>query len=174
MFRWLRGIVDRLFVVAGAIALSQAPLYMQQYTQQLVGHTDELHYLVQKIEGAARESNKTLSEFLFKFSSSQDPDFALQGRMMEDIMERWQSFDKALDALQNASVASKPFVFIAHFHSDVAVATWSHFEYGLAFSLEGLVYILIGGAIGYSVFVLLTLPLKWIGRLFARKKVSTP
>ena len=169
--RWLIGLIDRLFVVAGALIFLQAPLFMQQYTQQLAGHTAELQYQVQILDAAAGESGKTVPAYILKFTASADLDFARQGRMMQDLVDRWHTFNKSYEALTKASITSKPFVFVAYFNKEVAAATWSSFEYGIPFSLEGLVYAVAGILLGYLTFALLAFLLRSIGRLFTRRKV---
>lgn len=168
--RWLAGLIDRLFVVVGALVMLQAPLFMQQYMLQLSGHTAELQYQAHNLEVAAEESGKTVPAYILKFTASEDPDFARQGKTMQDLVDRWHSFSNAFIALNNATIFSKPFVFIAYFNKEVASATWYSFEYGIPFSLEGLVYAIVGIFIGYFTFAFLAFIIRSIGRLFSRPK----
>jgi hypothetical protein len=170
--KWLFSIFDRLFVVAGALAFSQAPLFMLQYTHQLSGHVVELQYQVNKLEAAAGESGKSLSEYIHKFESNPDPDFARQGKNMQGMVERSQSFNQAYNALNSSSLLGKPFVFVAYINQEVAIATWKAFEYGLAFSAEGLSYAFIGGMIGYSVYALIVLTIKSIVKVLSFRKTA--
>lgn len=155
MFKTVGKILDHLFVVAGALFFIQIPLFMQQYRLQLVGRVAELRLLVEEMQSRAGDSGRTLQELILKFSSSSDSDFSLQGSVMQAIVERWKSLSEALNALEHASVFSRPFQFIAHFHYDVARSTWESFELGIPLTFEGLVYALVGMWIGYLCFVAL-------------------
>lgn len=165
-------LIDRFFVILGALALSQAPLFLQQYTHQLSGHTAELHYQVHKLEVSAAESNKSLKEYIQKFQENADPDFARQGSLMHAMVERLNSFNLSLNALQEASVFAKPVYFIVYFNTEVADATWQTFEFGLSFSAEGLICALIGGFIGYLFFYSLQSFVKGFFRLLAPRESS--
>ena len=167
---WILCLLDRFFVLMGALVLSQAPLFMQQYMHQLSGHTAELHYQVHKLEVSAAESNKSLDVYIKKFLDNADPDFARQGSVMQGMVERLGSFSLSLTALQEASVFAKPFFFIAYFNAEVAETTWQTFEFGLSFSAEGLLCAFLGGVLGFLFFNALYSMVKGIFRLFANRR----
>lgn len=172
MTKWILGTLDRLFVLLGAVLLSQAPLYVQHYTTQLAGHAEELQFQVHQLEASAVLAGKPLSTYIQKFVNSNDEDFARQGQLMKDMIDRSFSFKMALENLQTASILKRPFIFIAHFNFDVAKASWATFEYGLAFSLEGLAYALAGGLLGYIIFILLAHFFAFLRSLFSSKKTA--
>jgi nucleoside diphosphate kinase len=53
-------LLDRVLCVAGAITLSQAPEFFQQYLQRLGGHLDEARRVLASFEAVARESRRGL------------------------------------------------------------------------------------------------------------------
>jgi hypothetical protein len=65
--------------VIGAFVASQIPEFIQQYTQRLAGHVNELYRLLNQMRQVASYSNKTLDQYIQKFITSSDPDFARQG-----------------------------------------------------------------------------------------------
>lgn len=150
--KWVLGIIDRLFVLIGALAFSQLPMFIQQYMHQLAGHEAELHYQVQKLEEAAQSSNLTIVDYIHKFSSHGDPDFARQGQMMQSMLDRFSSFHQSLISLEGSSYLGKPVIFMTNLNLDVAKATWQSFSFGLSFSPEGIVYAFFGGIIGFLLF----------------------
>ena len=165
--------IDRLFVLFGAFVFFQAPVFMQQYTHQLAGHTAELVYQVQRLEIIAEESNKPLAEYIQKFSSNQDADFARQGSAMSLLIDRSHHFTKTLAELQSASVYTKPYIFITSLNTDVFQATWRTFEFGMTFTWGGLAYALIGALFGYTIFSMLAHLFRSIGRFFSFRKAPT-
>ena len=113
MLNWVGGLFDRICAVIGAVLCGQAPLFMQQYAQQLVGREAELHAQVDAMRKAASLSGKTLQQFIAKFITNSDSDIVHQGQLMQKLVDRWQSFTDALSALQNSTVFERPFVFLA-------------------------------------------------------------
>lgn len=170
MLKWARVVLDRLFVVVGALLFLQAPLLIQQYTTQLSGHADELRYQVQQLEKGAKESDKTLAAYIYKFTGNADPDFARQGQIMQELVSRWEEFQGSLDSLRQATVFSKPIVFLRSLNQDVLLNTWSRFEFGIAFTIEGGVYAAAGALIGYALFVTLAGALHKFFSFFSAKK----
>ena len=152
MFKWIGGLVDRVFALVGAVIISQAPLFMDQYQQQLTGHIAELRIQVSVIQQAAKQSGKTVEQFVQKFLLSGDVDFVRQGEIIQEMIERLQSLSSAQQSVNTSTVFMKPFVFVRHMNWDVANSTAHKFIPGLAFSLEGLIYAFIGLILGYLFF----------------------
>lgn len=152
MFKWIGGLIDRIFAAAGGVLFSQAPLYMKQYAQQLSGHVAELRYQVDAMRQAATNSGKTLEQFIQKFVDSNDIDFVRQGDIMSAMVNRWYSITEALVALQDSSVFTRPFVFIKHMNWDIIKSTWSQYVFGIPLTLEGLIYAVLGIIFGFCVF----------------------
>lgn len=151
--KWLSELLDRIFVVLGALLLSQVPLFIQQYQQHLAGHVAELQYQIDAMEEIAGKTGKTLNEFIQKFISSSDLDFSAQGRLMSAMVERFTQLSEALTSLENASILTKPFIFLAHSKYMIVNETWHSFELGLTFTFEGLVYALVGMCLGYFIYL---------------------
>lgn len=176
MFKWLGGLLDRICAVAGALAFSQVPLFMQQYKQQLSGHVVELQLQVKAMRQAAMLTGKTLEQFIAKFSASTDGDFARQGEIMHAMVQRWQALSDGFAALNEASTFSAPFVFLSHLNLEIAKETASAFSLGIPLSLEGAVWAVIGIAAGYFTFYTVKRGLKAVWYVFSGgpKKVPAP
>ena len=168
MLPWLVGLLDRIFAVIGAAVFVQAPLFMQQYTQQLIGRTEELRLQVDAMRRAAGISGKTLDQLLQKFADSGDADFVHQGDVMSGIVQRWYHLSEALTAMEDSSLWSRPLSFLYHLNTDVFKSTLAHFSFGLPISLEGGIYAFIGLMFGYLIFSLLK---KLCGK-FSRRRTA--
>lgn len=166
MLKWLAGILDRVFAVIGALLFLQAPMFMMQYVHNLAGHVAELQLQMELMRKTAASTGKTLEQYVSKFMSNSDPDFSKQGEIMQGMIDRWENLSSGLHSLMSSNVFARPFVFMYHFDYSVAKDTYSHFQFGLTFSLEGIVYSMIGLVIGYFIFRLLAL----IASLFVPKK----
>lgn len=172
------GFLDRLFAVAGALLVSQVPLFIQHYTQQLSGHVSELHHQVEIMRATALKSDKTLEQFIQKFLGSSDIDFVRQGEIMQTMVHRLNSLSESFLSLKNATVFTRPFTFLGQVNMDIANSTLQSFSIGIPLNMEGLTYALVGIVIGYLIFLCirnLTLSLFYSIRkvlFFARKHLS--
>ena len=133
----------------GAMLFSQAPLYMQYYSHQLAGRVAELKLQTQVMERAASLSGKTLGQYIQKFLVSSDSDFHSQGKLMQGMVDRLQHLIEYWQAMHQANVWERPFVFIKSLQWDIAKETLGSFEPGFVLSLEGAIYAFIGMSLGY-------------------------
>lgn len=168
MLTWLSSFIGKLFVLAGALVMSQMPLFMQYYTQQLAGRVAELQWQVEGISLMAAQSNKSLNQYVHKFLASDDPDFKQQGEFMQDTIGRCRDFSVSLTTLQQASVWTKPFVFLQNVNWSIVKATYVSYEPGLTLNIEGGIFVMIGMGLGSAVFYLLRQFFNLIFRFFRR------
>ncbi len=169
MIKWLGNMCERLIGIAGAVILSQAPLFMLQYTHEMAGHVGELQSQVSSMAQVASQGGKNLDAFILKFLASQDPDFRAQGLLMQAMVQRWHQLSEGLTALQHAALWERPLVFLKVFDSKVAHDTYRSFEPGLPLTLEGGLYALAGLLMATGLFRLLRFGLR---SLFSRQKIS--
>lgn len=148
----LGSLLDRLCIVAGAFLGSQIPQFMQQYSQRLAGHVAELQQLLDQLQKTASLSHKNLDQYIHKFLSSSDPDFAFQGQFMQGIVHRWEDLNMALVHLSQSSPWMRPFVFLKDLQPDIAQSTLRTFQPGINLNLEGLCYAGIGIFLGWLFF----------------------
>jgi|EndMetStandDraft_5_1072996.scaffolds.fasta_scaffold65284_2 hypothetical protein len=173
MLSWIGKIIDRTFVVLGALIFSQAPLYMQQYTQQLSGHVAELNIQVEAMKKTALQADKTLDQFIQKFLTNGDTDFRMQGELMQGMVERWNHLTEGLQAMQGAGLWQRPYVFAKYFNWDIASSTFQNYKIGIPLTIEGLIYALAGMLLGYALFLLIRQFFRFICRPFVRKVSET-
>ncbi len=144
--------MDRLFVVAGALFFVQVPLFMQQYRMQLRGHVAELQMQVSVMQHRAQETGRTLDQYINKFVTSIDSDFSFQGQLMKGMVARLENLSGGLFEMEHATILTRPYKFVTNFHTDIVQSTFKNFDWGLAFTIEGLVYALFGMLVGYILF----------------------
>lgn len=143
---------SRIFIVLGALFFLQLPLFINAYTQQMVGRVAELRLQKEALLKIAQQSGKTLDQYVYKFLNSTDADFHGQGEWMQASLNRLQSLTEALTSLQNATLWQKPFIFLKTINLEIGKATLNHFEPGLPLTLEGALYVLFGAGLGWLVF----------------------
>lgn len=135
---------DRVLCVVGAILFSQAPEFMQQYLQRLGGHLDEARRQLAQFQHIAEKAGISLDRFISQTSTNAEPTVAKLGGVMQATAERVDSLAAAQDALQHASIWTRPFVFLRHLDLGIAHGTWSVYQPGVPTTLEGLLYALVG------------------------------
>ncbi|HRD55890.1 MAG TPA: DUF2937 family protein [Parachlamydiaceae bacterium] len=152
MLKWIVNTLDKIAAIIGALIFSQAPMFMQQYKQQLAGHLNELEFQLDAIKQAATLSGKELEAFIQKFITNADLDFSRLGLIMQEMLVRYQKLLDSYNALNTTSAFRRPFTFLFNFLPDIASSTYQSFQFGIEFSFEGLIYALIGLLLGYGVF----------------------
>lgn len=176
MSNWLSGLFDRAFAVGGALIFAQTPMFIQQYGHQLSGRVAELKLQIDAIANSALLGQKSLQQYIQRFIDSGDADFRRQGELMHLMTERYESLAEAMQTLTTASPLIKPWVFMRDFNWDIARMTFADFQPGVPFTLEGIMYAIMGIGVGYGIFFLITATLHFCYRsllsLFVRRKVE--
>lgn len=145
---------DRVSAIVGAFLFAQFPQFFMQYLHELTGHVAELQHQIQLYENVARLSQKTPLEMISKFLSNSDPDVIRQGDLIKQIFDRYYSFSHAQETLANASLFTKPFLFLRYYNWQIGQDTLQNYQIGLTLTPEGIVYLIIGFFAGYGLFQL--------------------
>jgi hypothetical protein len=141
----------------------QLPFFITQYTHQLKGHIDELKWQVKQMEVSASSSGKNLDQYISKFTKNADRDFVNQGMAMHTAVQRFEKLSHAWIELKNSSLFARPFLFFLYVQSDIFFATLNDFKMGISFTLESIVFAMIGVLIGSGLCSL-------VGLFFNRKR----
>lgn len=166
------GLLDRLLCVAGTVIFSQVPEFMQQYQQRLGGHLDEARRQLAQFHQTAAQSGLTLDRLVTQTSANADPAVAKLSGVMTEAISRVETLESAQSAIQNASLWTRPFVFVQHMDRAIVHATWSIFRPAVPTTIEGLVYALCGMLVLLSVY---HLGIKYpVSRAFSRRGKRQP
>jgi Protein of unknown function (DUF2937) len=138
------GLIDRVLCVVGAVLCSQLPEFIQQYLQRLGGHLDEARRQLGQFQEIAAKSGLTLDQLITKSRDASEATVARLGQLMHDTMVRVDALSAADAALREASVFSRPFVFLHHVDLSIARATWSVFKPAVPTTVEGMLYAGLG------------------------------
>lgn len=137
-------LTDRVLCVAGAVLFSQGPEFMQQYLQRLGGHLDEARRHLTTFQQTADQAGLSLDVFISQTAANTDPAVAKLGGVMTDAVERVSSLQSAHDALLQAALWERPFVFLRHLDPGIARATAGIYQPAVPTTAEGLVYAFVG------------------------------
>jgi hypothetical protein len=137
-------ILDRVLCVAGAVASSQFPEFMQQYLQRLEGHLDEARIVLGRLRDAAAQSGMSLEQLEASAAHNPDPSIVRLSGVITVAAQRVDQLASADAALRAASAWTRPFVFAAHADWGIVRATASIYRPAVPTTAEGLVYAAAG------------------------------
>lgn len=153
---WISNMLDRIFAVLAAILFMQMPMFIEQYSTRLAGHVDELNYQTQALELLATKSNKSMNAYVEKFIKSTDVDFSNQGKFILDLEKRKEKLKHTLTSLTQANLFTRPFIFLFNSDWSIVHATCHNYQIGISFTLESIIYALVGVFVGYYLYRLLS------------------
>lgn len=145
-------LVDRILCVSGAVLFSQFPEFVQQYQQRLGGHLDEARRQLDQFRAAAAQTGATLDQLVANANANTNPSVARLGGVIVETQSRVQTLSADQQAIQDASVWSRPFVFFHHMDPQIAKATFAIYRPAVPTTLEGLLYAAVGIVIILSVY----------------------
>jgi len=137
-------VTDRVLVVVGMLMFSQIPVFMNQYTQRLGGHFDEIVLHIVSLKKIAHQQNKSLEEYIKKFLNSTDKDFSSQGIFMHRLLGRKTRLQNHLIRLKESTGIKKLGIFLYNLDFHLARTTFQNFEPAILLTGESVVYGLIG------------------------------
>jgi hypothetical protein len=137
-------LIDRVLCVVGAITFSQAPEFMQQYLQRLGGHLDEARRQLAHFQQVAAQAGLTLERLIAQTAANPEPTVARLGGVMRETAVRVDTLAAAQDALQHATLWTRPFVFLRHLDTGIAHGTWAAYQPAVPTTAEGAIYALAG------------------------------
>lgn len=155
-------VAERIFVFFMALFISQAPQYMNLYLNVLSGAKAAYEKSVKEIAEKASELGMTTNEFIADLTKSQSQAAKKSGELHQSQLNHFENAKKAFDAIKNAGAFSRPFVFLKHV--DWSLAKSVQFQPAFPFTLEALIYVIVGIILGMLLFrALLHFPKKWMG-----------
>lgn len=171
LIRFLAILFDRIFLVIGVLLGAQVPLFLHQYIQRLSGHVAELNRFVSNLQSLARESSRSLDQYIAKFQSNIDPDFARHGDFMLQIVKRQDSMNEALQSLLKSPTWQRLYYFFRDLQTEIAEKTLSDFQPGINLTLESLGYMALGGILCFCIYQGIIQVLRIIFRFLRKIKI---
>jgi hypothetical protein len=163
-------LLDRVLCVIGAVGLSQAPEFFQQYLQRLGGHLDEARLVLARYEAIARESGISVAQLVELTRAQAAEPVAKLGGAIAEAQARVESLSAAETALRTASLWERPFVFLRHVDADIAGRAWEVFKPAVPVTPEGFVYAGVGMVLALVAYqVCVVTPCQAVARRFRKK-----
>ena len=141
------------FAIA-ALICSQLSQFMQQYTQNLSGRLAEARREVDGIILRAGQADMPVYAYLHEFRSAENPVFQQQGVALRATIDRASGLEEAYRDLTQAGLVTKPFVFLRHADTGIAMTVLEQFKPAIPVDTAGLVYSGLGGVLGLCFYEL--------------------
>jgi len=139
----LRGLLDRLFLIAAVVGGGLVPGFISQYRQRLGGRLDQARLDLepwQKIAGQFYHGD--IDKLIQYHLGSTDPTFHAEGAVIRALVTSVQQLQAAADALHGSLVQQLHYLAL---HGDPALARATFADWVPTFSLsgEGLLFALL-------------------------------
>jgi hypothetical protein len=149
----VRGILDRLVLLAAVLVSACVPNFLAQYRQRLGGQLDQVHSDLAPFQVIAdRNFGGSLSKMIDYHLASQDATFHREGAALQSMVDAAARLRGALQAL-NTDLAHQCLYLVRHPDYQLLRSTWSAYQPGFTLTLEGAVFALVVGLLVWLLFL---------------------
>lgn len=149
----LRGILDRLVLLAAVLAAGCVPSFIVQYRQRLAGQLDQVRTDLAPFQGIADHNfGGSLQKLIDYHLASQDTNFHQDGVLLQSMVSAAARLHTAMEAL-NTDLGQQCLYLVRHPDYDLLRTTWSAYQPGFALTLQGALFALVLGLIVWLLFV---------------------
>lgn len=142
--KFLDGLVDRLFVILGALVFLQGPLFISYYTERLSGHVEELKLQTEEVARIAARVSLSVPEFIGKAGDA--------GEYFSHLFSRYENLRGILEGLESATVATRPLMFLKGFEPEIFRGTLIDYKPGVPLTIEGFCWAAVGMALFFGLY----------------------
>lgn len=132
----------------GALGLSRAPEFAQQYQQRLGGALDELSIIVADFDRDATLAGIGRSQALAIYDGAGEPFLRNRGQSMRRTITRFETIARQSAEMAEASPFLKPFALIANADDMIVTNAWRDFKPAVPITPAGLFWTLAGSILG--------------------------
>lgn len=159
----LRGLLDRLLLVAAVIAGGTLPSFVAQYRQRLGGALDQARLDLAPFQQIAdRQFDGSLPALVEHHLRSGDAAFHAEGQAVEAMIRNVDTLNASVQAL-NTDLFHQLAWLATHADPALARATWDAFVPAFSLTVDAL---LVAGACGLAVWLAFQLGWSLLARVF--------
>ena len=149
---WLRGVADRLVLLACVLVGGAVPGYLLQYRQHIAGRMAQARADLQPfVELAVRYHEGSLEKLIAHHKNSSDPTFQAEGEAIRAIADSVNLYSADLAALGGNAFADLWYLS-GRADQDALAKTWDQFEPAFVYTPDGLLVAAIVGALVWGLF----------------------
>lgn len=137
---FVRGLLDRLFLIGAVVAGGLIPGFIAQYRQRLGGRLDQAKIDLEPWQRIADQFHQGDLDKLIQYHlASSDPTFHAEGAAIQSLVAGVHQLQAAVDALQSSLFHQVGYLAL-HTDPGLARATFNDWVPTFALSIEGLVF----------------------------------
>jgi hypothetical protein len=162
---FVRGLLDRVFLVCAMVAGGLVPGFISQYRQRLGGRLDQARLDLEPWQKIADQFyHGDITKLIQYHLDSNDPKFHAEGAVIRGLVTSVQQLQAAVDAMHRDLFHQAGYLAL---HADPALAhaTFANWVPTFALSTEGLLFALAFALLVWLVFHALWRLLGFLGRL---------
>lgn len=149
----VRGILDRLVLLAAVLIAACVPSFIVQYRQRLGGRLDQVSADLAPFQAIANHDfGGSLAKLIDYHLASQDTTFHQEGVALQSMVDAAAHLHAALQAL-NTDLVHQFFYLLRHPDYDMLRSTWSAYQPGFTLTLQGALFALVLGVIVWLLFL---------------------
>lgn len=170
----LRGLLDRLVLLAGTLAGGCIPGFIQQYRQRVGGRLDQVQQDLAPFQEIARRFHGGDMEKLVQHHlASSDPSFHAEGQALQQMIDALARLTAMAEGLAG-SIWQQVGYLMRHYDAEIGAATWR--DHVPTFSLDpsSILIALTVGVVCWVVFQLLWSAGRWIALIVAARFAPRP
>lgn len=157
----LRGLLDRVILLAGTIAGGCIPGFIQQYRQRVGGRLDQVQLDLSPFQQIAqRFHDGDMDRLVRHHLASSDPSFHAEGQALQSMLDSLARLQGMVEGL-SGTIWQQIGYLLRHYDSSIGAATWR--DHVPVFSLDpaSLLVALTIGVSCWVVFLLLWQSGRW-------------
>jgi hypothetical protein len=169
----LRSTMTMAVGLAGALGLSQAPEFAQQYRQRLGGALEEVQRIVRDFDADAARSGLTRDEAVALHLGAKESLFRDRGLRVRQSIERQELLQTQARWFETLPAPARPLAIIRGYDEALMAGMWRDYEPGLPLTPHGAIWAGAGFLTLAGLFMLVTAPYaRWRRRRRLRRDLA--
>jgi hypothetical protein len=149
----IRGILDRLILLAAVVAAACVPSFIVQYRQRLGGRLDQVLADLAPFQTIAnRNFHGDLGGLIHYHLASHDSTFHAEGQALQNLVDAAARLRAAAQAL-NTDLLHQCLYLAQHPDTQLLGATWSLYQPGFTLTVSGVGFALVVGVLIWLLFL---------------------
>ena len=162
LWRFTRGVVDRVVLIAAVLCAGALPSFIAQYRQRVGGMLSQVRADLAPYQAIAeRFHGGSMQALIAHHRNSTDPTFNAESEAIESMLFSLSRLREAFDAL-DTDLSSQILFLFRSADLSIAEATWQVFQPAFTLSPANLLFALLAGFIVWLLFVGIWALLAWM------------
>ena len=151
---FIRGILDRIVLVAGIVAAGCIPSFISQYRQRVGGRLDQVLKDIEPFQQIANlYHHGSLKELIQHHINSTDRTFHDEGAALQAMLDSAERLKLALQALNTDLLHQISYLLSGGMDTQIARSTWEIFAPSFNLTVESVVFAASVGILIWLVFL---------------------